>query len=412
MEKTGPLTSAQDQRAGGLPKKRLRIAYLTANDPADRRSWSGTDFSMAQALERHCGEVVSLGPLRPLQARVGKIIKRGFELLGGPTYLYAQTTSVAKKLARMAEQKLADEPCDVIFAPAGSVPLAYLQTKIPIVYLSDITFHLIVDYYHEFSRLFRPHARMADEIERLAIAKADRLIYPSSWAARSAIDDYGANPDIVHVVPFGANFETPPSREDALQIPKKDRCRLLFVGANWERKGGQYAVETLLALEKMGIGATLTIVGCRPPENIIHKDIHVIPFLDKNKTAERERLYRLYCDSHFFILPTRAECYSIALCEANAFGLPVLATQTGGLPELVREGINGFLLPLEAGGDRYAALVRELYADEARYEALRRSSRGEFESRLNWDAWGKKVGAVIRSAALDGAMSLHSQLTT
>lgn len=78
----------------------------------------------------------------------------------------------------------------------------------------------------------------------------------------------------------------------------------------------------------------------------------------------------------------------MVLAEANAFGLPVITTQTGGIPSIVREGENGFMLPLSARGSDYAKVIAEVYQDEQRYIELVISSRVAFEQRLNWDAWG------------------------
>jgi glycosyltransferase involved in cell wall biosynthesis len=379
-------------------KGRLRIAYLTTNDPKDRRSWSGTEYQMARALEKHCGDLFYVGPLPLFSAKIGKAVQRGIRLVTGKTYLNTHRISVSKKLGKMAEKKMAGEACDVIFSPAGSVPLAHLHTQIPIVYLSDATNRLMVDYYVEFSSMLTSSIRSADRLEQLAIQNAKQLIYPSAWAARSAVQDYGADPESVHVVPFGANMDTWPSREKALEPPPHDKCRLLFVGTNWERKGGEIAFETLLEMERLGVPVELTVVGCRPPERFRHANFRVIPFLNKNNPQERAQLEELYIKSHFFLLPTRAECFSIALCEANAYGLPILSTHTGGLPELVWEGQNGFLLPPEARGDQYAARLREIYNDPNKYKEMRASSREQFETRLNWDAWGKHVNEILRVA--------------
>lgn len=393
------------QKNGGRPEGRLRIAYLTTNDPKDRRSWSGTEYQMARALERHCGELFYVGPLPRFWAKPGKAIQKGLHLVTGRMFLSTHTISASKTLGKMAEEKLAGQACDVIFAPAGSVPLAHLRTQIPIVYLSDATFRLMVDYYVEFSSTLAPSVRSADRIEQMAIDNASQLIYPSAWAARSAVQDYGADPDTVHVVPFGANMDEWPSREKALEPPPHDKCRLLFVGTNWERKGGEIAFDTLLETERLGVPVELTIVGCQPPKRFRHANLRVIPFLNKNNPQERAQLDELYNKSHFFLLPTRAECFSIALCEANAYGLPILSTHTGGLPELVLEGRNGFLLPLEARGKQYAERVREIYNNPERYRELRAASREQFETRLNWDAWGKSVSKVLR-AAVDGGREM------
>jgi glycosyltransferase involved in cell wall biosynthesis len=381
------------------PAKRLRIAFLSARDPRDRRSWSGTLFSMAQALEKHCGDVFRIGPLQPFSLRVGKAIYKSARILTNSTYLYTHTTSLSKKVGGMAGKRLAEIECDVVFAPAGSVVLAHLETRVPIVYLSDATFHLMVDYYADFTRVFRSHLRMADELERESIQKASQLVYPSMWAAQSAMKDYGADPSRVNVVPFGANMENPPTREDALRRSKQDVCRLLFVGVEWGRKGGDIAVETLVELERLGLKAELTIVGCQPDKALKHPNVKFIPFLSKNDPQDRMRLDGLYKNSDFFLLPTRAECFSIALCEANAYGLPVLSTETGGLRELVHNGVNGFLFPLAARGDQYAARIRDTFNKAADYQSLRASSRDQFETRLNWDAWGKRMNTILWNAA-------------
>ncbi len=382
----------------GNGERRLRIAYVAMDDPNDRNSWSGTRYYMAQALEKHCGDVIRIGPLKPFVIEVENNIRRGVRLLTGKRYLHMGTTAVSKALGKMAEERLADEDCDVIFAPAGAGILANLHTKIPIVYLSDTTFRLLLDYNKDFSNVLRSHVHMVDSIERRAIEKARQRIYPSSWAAQSAVHDYGADPSTVHVVPFGANFDSPPSREEALRPREQNPCQLLLVGVKWMEKGGDIAFETLLELERLGIPAALTIVGCRPPKGFSHPNLRVFPFLNKNVEHEREQLNRLYREASFFILPTRSECFSIALCEANSFGLPVVSTETGGLPELVRSGVNGFLLPLEARGDQYASKISEIYSDRVLYQALRESSRGQFESRLNWDAWGERVKDILWAA--------------
>jgi len=313
----------------------------------------------------------------------------------------------------MAEERLSREACDVIFAPAGSAILGHLQTRIPIVYLSDTTFKLMINYYNDFSNLIPSHIGLGDRMEGLSIQKSKQLVYPSQWAARSAVEDYKADNLIVNVVPFGANLDDEPSRLQALRCPERDRCRLLFVGVNWDQKGGDIAFETLLELRRLGISAELTIVGCRPPQGLNHPNLRVFGFLNKNDAGERAQLDRLYREATFFILPTRAECFGIVACEASAYGLPVLETNTGGVPEIVREGINGFLFPLDARGDRYADKIRDIYENCDTYQQLRVSTREQFESRLNWDAWGKRMkdilwAAVAPSGESQAKKSVHS----
>ena len=126
----------------------------------------------------------------------------------------------------------------------------------------------------------------------------------------------------------------------------------------------------------------------------------VIPYLDKNDERQAREIEELYTMSDFLILPTRADCAPNVFKEANAFGLPVITTDTGGVADVVRDGENGYVLPFEARGNAYARVIAELYQDEQRYWQLAQSSRAAFDERLNWDAWGKAVHAIMQEVVV------------
>ena len=379
--------------------KSIKIAYLTVHfDPHVKgtwRSWSGTVYYIAQALQKHCGEVSYLNPILPCrrQKKIERITIRSSQFL-----LKKQYTSdffLAKSYAKAGARWLADQSFNVIVAPAGAMEIAFLQTDIPIVLVEDATYGQLIGYYPEYSNLMKRSIYEKNTIQDLALKKASAVIYSSAWAAQSALEDYGADPKKIHVVPFGANLDKPPSREVALAREKSERCRLLFLGADWVRKGGDLAFETLLKLKELDVQAELIVCGCIPPQGVAHERMTFIPFLDKNDERQRKELEQLLMSVDFLLVPTRADCTPIVFCEASAFGLPVIATNTGGVPEVVREGENGFLLPHEARGDAYAEVIARVYHDDERYAALVRASRAAFEERLNWDAWGLAVKHIL-----------------
>ncbi|HEU4436540.1 MAG TPA: glycosyltransferase family 4 protein, partial [candidate division Zixibacteria bacterium] len=330
------------------------------------------------------GEVAFLGPIRLKSGLFGKLVNRTARLFG-KQYDYTHSLFMAKAYARAFTPRLHGQNFDLIFAPAASTEITFLESNIPILYTSDATFARMVDYQPGFSNLFKRSIRHGHFIERSAVRKAALLLYPTDWAAQSAVRDYGADPAKVFVAPYGANLDEIPAHEKVLQRKKSPSCRLLFLGVNWERKGGPIAFETLLQLEKMGLPAELVVCGCIPPARFSHRGMTVIPFLDKNDPEQAERLVRLFWDADFLLLPTRYECYGVVFCEAAAFGLPVITTDTGGVSGVVREGENGHLLPHEAAGADYARLIAEIYRNDERYYTLVRQSRKTFEERFNWD---------------------------
>ncbi len=350
---------------------------------------------MAQALQRHCGDVTALGPIRPGSMLPRKILRKALRTILAKKYLFTHSRSFARATGRVAEMRLANNAFDLIFAPAGSAQVAYLNTQIPIVYSSDTTFSAILNYYPEFSGLSQAIIRQANTIEQLAIDKAGLILYPSTWAAESARKDYHADPAKVHVVPYGANLDAPPLAERALAKTPSAVCKLLFVGVDWAKKGGDIAFETLVELERLGVATQLTVVGCIPPRHVRHSALRVFPFLDKNDRNQREQLETLYLEADFFLLPTRAECYGIVFCEATAFGLPAIGTDTGGVSQIVRNGENGFLLPPSARGAEYARLIAGVRADQEKLKQMQRGSRQAYDVCLNWDAWGKTVARLL-----------------
>lgn len=375
--------------------KRIKVAFLTSFDPQDKRSWSGTMYCMAQALQKHCGEVSYIAPIYIIEKRIARILDRSSQVLLKKGFMHHHCFLVAKKYANVAAQRLARESFDVIVTPGGATEIAFLKTDIPIVLVEDATYASLHNYYPTYSNLLDRSVYEMNTIEDLAIKKASLLVYSSEWAARSALEDYHADKQKIHIIPFGANLESPPPQEVIQQRKKTGQCRLLFIGVNWQRKGGKIAFETLLKLEEMGIQSELVVCGCTPPSEFSHEKMTVIPFLDKNNEEQRERLERLYLASDFLLLPTRNDCTPIAFCEANAFGLPVISTNTGGVPGVITDGENGFLLPLSASGSEFAEVIAKIYRDDQHYAELVRSSRAAFENRLNWDAWGATVKKLI-----------------
>ena len=388
--------------------KPMKIAFLTSLDPQDRRSWSGILYCMVQALQKHCGEVSHIGPLHaPKEELIGRIINKCTRVLFKKRYKYHYSILMSKHYAKTVAQQLAGQGFDLIVAPLGSAEIAFLKTDIPTILVGTATLGLLFNYYPTCLNLVNLSYREMDIIEKHATRMAKALVYSSPWGARSAIDDYHADPAKVHVVPMGANFDNPPAREVILQKRKSSSCKLLFVGVDWQRKGGGIAFETLLELEKMGITAELIICGCTPPKQFTHEKMQIIPFLDKNDPEQHNRLTQLYLESDFLLLPTRSDCTPIVFCEANAYGLPVITARTGGVPEVVRDGENGFVLPFAARGDEYAEVIASVYQDDECYTRLVCTSRAAYDERLNWDAWGKAMNTILSEVVNQGKVNKY-----
>lgn len=376
-------------------KKKLTIGFISAFDPNDKCSWSGIYFRMVKELERQGFIVLTLGPVRFNKilgftlltiGYISKIYKKIF----GKKYKIEHSHLVSFFYGRFFIKKIKENRIDVIFAPVASTEIAHLQTEIPICYYSDATVSVMIDYYESFSGLLKQSIKESIEIEQLAMNKSKIQVFSSKWAYDSALMTYNAQK--AYIVKMGANLESNPP-EDVIFKNDTNTFKLLFIGVDWKRKGGEIVYETLEKLDERGYDIFLTVVGSIPPKK--HPKMKVIPHLNKNLDADRCAFEDLLRDSNLFFLPTRADCTPIVFCEANAFGVPVISTITGGVSSVIEEDINGYLLPLSATSEEYFKLIVTLISDKEKMRRLTKTSREKYEKELNWNSWGDKMKDLL-----------------
>lgn len=376
----------------------LTIGYLTIEDALDRRSWSGTHHFLLKELERRVERVELLGPLPPTFAvRVCRALNQIFLLFPGKRFNWRASPWVARSYARLIEKRLKGLQVDLLIAPAGLSTIAYLRAVVPVIYINDRCIAGAVGYHDVLRNLFEWSLQDSLETERAALDKAMLSVFSSDWAADGARKALPERSDRVRVIPFGANLPEAPVTPGTGTWPNGP-IKLLFLGVNWIHKGGPIAYDALLSLKRSGMQAQLIVCGCEPPAQCDDPDLVREGFLDKNRPEHLSRLQAHLRTADFLILPTRFEAYGIVFCEAAAYGLPVLATRTGGIPTIVKEGVTGVLLPRERQGDAYADAIRELIARPSALADMRSAARARFEQVLNWRSFVDALLTAYQSA--------------
>ncbi len=255
----------------------------------------------------------------------------------------------------------------------------------------------MIDYYAEFARLSKPLAQSALRLDRQSVLRSRASLFSTQWAASSAIRDYGADPSRVHVVPWGANIPAQEVPRHSASAPN-DVCHLVFIGVDWERKGGAIAAAAVSRLAAAGLAVKLHIIGANPELLPKTDSIIVHGFINKSTREGRLEFDSIMSQASFLFVPTRQDCSPMVFPEANAYGLPVITTATGGIPDVVCEGVNGHLLPIDATADAYADLIWSIWSDRSRYEQLRKSSRSRYDNVLNWNTWLSAVTPILLEA--------------
>ncbi len=370
----------------------MKVACVTTYDAKDIRAFGGRTYHMIRELDRQLESFEYIGPLKKpkFQALLFKG-KNAFYKTLRKRYSFSRDTLLIKDYARQIAQSLSNLDVDIVFSPTtpGSQPIAYLECKQPIVIWADSTFAGLVESYPDFSKSYLCQETLRDGIanEKAALNRCSLAIYWSQWSAQTAIDNYQIDPAKVKVVPVGAELDCDRTFDDIktlLELRPTDKCKLLFLGMDWERKGGDIAFQVANKLNQSSLKTELTVVGCQPTfKEPLPNFIKVLGYISKSTKEGLDKINKLFAESHFLIVPSKAEAMGIVFCEASSFGVPSLATNVGGIPTVVRDGLNGKTFAIDASIDEYCTYITNLFSDYSQYKNLALSSFKEYQSRLN-----------------------------
>ncbi|WP_332810740.1 glycosyltransferase family 4 protein [Sphingomonas sp.] len=369
----------------------LRAAVIANGDPRDPNLWSGTPSHMLAALEKRFDVALVVQRPWPFWYRP---LGRALKLLSGLAFEYSWSRWYSALAARSAIRRMRAARPDVVFAVALT-DMAYLFVdRLPVVYVTDATIPDLIASYEMFQRISLTAQRKAIAAERHAFKRSFLIQLPSRWARRSAVEKQGAPEDRIAEIAWGANITLEHRSARAIG---RGPVRLLFVGTDWERKGGAIALETIEELNRRGIDARLDVVGRSAAAGNALPNVIFHGFIDKRTAAGRAHLEGLYAGATFLLLPSLAEAYGIVFAEAAHHGLPSLAYAIGGVTSVVLDGKTGVLLPAGARGGDFADEVERLLNAPEVYAQMSQDALDDAKARLNWDVWAEKVEAAVRS---------------
>lgn len=197
----------------------------------------------------------------------------------------------------------------------------------------------------------------------------------SNWVKKSLMEDYGVDEAKIRVLAPGVDLDL--WTNDT--VSTSTRTRILFVGNQFLRKGGDLLCNLARLEPFAGCDfhlVTNSVVENMPPNVIVHTN--VLP--------NSPQLVHLYKQADIFVLPTRADFFPLAIMEAMAMKLPVVATELGSIDEMIEEGNTGYLIPGEdqdALAERMLRLIRNPAMRRKFGANARKKAEREFSLRHN-----------------------------
>jgi glycosyltransferase involved in cell wall biosynthesis len=330
------------------------------------------------ALERRYEIAAILAPRRPRSRYVAALAER-FEWGENRAERFRRWTAESGRLLDEFEQ-----PYDLIFQLGMLLAPGPDYHRRKYVVYADNTLALTLKHYPQWWPSDGPANVESLEYERQTSTSAALVLTFSEWARESMIDDYGCLPDRVVVV-GGASASAPP-RNAGWDSPVA-----LFVGNDFERKGGRVLLSAWPKVRKRVPDAELWVVGPRRKRATVD-GVRWLGRVRPNEVAPlRER-------ASVFVLPSLFDPCPHVFYEAMSAALPSIGTTVCAIPEIVTHEETGLLVGPGNEDELTDALVR-LFQDHALAERMGRAAAADYGDRGSWDHVAARIEAAIARGA-------------
>lgn len=233
--------------------------------------------------------------------------------------------------------------------------------------------------------------------EELALAN---VVFVASNFTRRTLEEANPLRATIVVLPYGA-----PAQPAALEnTPRSSGAplRVLFVGSLGQRKGLSYLFSACRLVKK---AVQLTVIGTRPAVEC--------PVLDRELAAVRwiascphAQILAEMARHDVLVLPSLFEGFGLVLLEAMAMGLPIITTPHTAGPDLIEDGVQGYIVPVR-DAPAIAAKLELLAAEPERLRDMSVSARLRARD-FSWDNYEAKLAACVRAALPTHPTSLHA----
>lgn len=223
-------------------------------------------------------------------------------------------------------------------------------------------------------------------LEKQLYGQADRILCTNHYVMQSLTQDYDVQPDKLEYVGYGVNFQT------ATDAPKvSDGSLALFVGFDFERKGGYAVLEAFRRVREQVPHARLRIIG----PSVLDKRHFCEGVEHLQPVTSRDQMRRHFAEAAFFVMPSVCEPFGLVLLEAMAHRNPCIGSTVDAMGEIIDHGRTGYLVTpgdVEALATRMTTLFTDHDLRRGMGEAAYQRAQGEF----TWSNCGQRVRSALR----------------
>jgi glycosyltransferase involved in cell wall biosynthesis len=227
--------------------------------------------------------------------------------------------------------------------------------------------------------------REIQEVKQRELEAADLILTPSAFGKRALLDA-GIEEERIREIPYGVDLSLFRPKDT---YRREGRLVALFVGSIVRRKGVRHLLAAMAP--SRGFDAELVLVGSAAGGQALLRAFpgryRHVPFLLP------EALVDYYHQADVLVLPSLLDSFGLVALEAMACGTPVLVTDHAGAKDVVREGVDGFVVP-HGSAEALAERLRLLSADRERVERMGREARRRAEA-FPWELYRSRVRDAV-----------------
>jgi glycosyltransferase involved in cell wall biosynthesis len=227
---------------------------------------------------------------------------------------------------------------------------------------------------------YLPHPKIVEK-ELREYEEADYICLPSLFAKRTFLEKGIPEDKILHI-PYGVDLS------NFKQIPKNDNIfRIIFVGSLSIRKGVYYLLKAYKELNLKN--SELLLVG--PIWDEIKPILKKFDgFYKAIGPVPQKELYKYYSNSSVFVLPSIEDGFGMVINQAMSCGLPVILTENTGGYDIVRDGIDGFIIPIR-DIEKLKEKILYLYENPEICKQMGQNAKERAKSGFTWEDYGNKI---------------------
>lgn len=377
----------------------MKVAVVNTYDAKNVKMWSGTPAHITHMLDNLFTEKVIYVNLPVKRSIKSYLLGFIYNKIFKKKYLSWTDKSLISKSNQLYKSALTKDIDLIITFEFFLIPIIKNNSDAKIIYWNDATFKNLINFYSYVSNVCNYSVEQGHSFQKLSFDLSNAIIYSSDWAINSAIEYYKVDPIKLYKITFASNLTKIASKsevDDLIEKRKSEMIKLLFLAVDWERKGGEEAVQLLNSLNSIGIKSCLYVVGTDIPDKYIdNKNIVSYGYINKNSPDGEEKLINLLKNSTFLLIPTHADCTPVAFSEANSFALPIITTDVGGIPSMIMNDVNGSSFKLQDFVENAQNFILNNLPSSGNYSNLCFSSFKYYNENMSWDNVENKFKKIL-----------------